>query len=130
MCPTRRIPNVGFWPDREARSAGSKRPEADIRVEDLRPGSWQHAFAANAVFGRRSDLWCHCTDEGRSPRWREISMLDRIASIDDRSGALGRGLVAKFGPEWLCHATAGRTAADAGTGASRDHGSRADVPVL
>src|SRR5437867_6536584 len=90
-----------------------------------------HAIAANAVFGRRSELWCNYTDEGRSPRSQEVPICDRIASIDDHSAALGGGLFAELGSKCLCHDAAGRTAdSDAGARATRGHGSGADVPVL
>lgn len=64
-------------------------------------------------------------DEGRSPKSREAPIRDPIASIDDRFGGMGRGLVAELGAEWMCHA-----AADASARAARNHGSGTDVPVL
>ena len=48
-------------------------------------------------------MWCNSTDEGRSPGSPKVSIAD---PIDDRSRALGRGLVAELGSEWLCHPAA------------------------
>ncbi len=78
-------------------------------------------FAATAAFGCRSELWCNSTNDGRLPRSGEVSTPDRIASIDDRSGASGSGVVAELGSEWLCHAA---------VRAPRSHGSRANMPGL
>lgn len=64
-------------------------------------------------------------DEGRSPKPREAPIRDPIASVDDRFGDPGRGLVAELGAEWMCHAAAGASAR-----AARNHGSGADVPDL
>ena len=103
---------------------------ATWRAEHVRADSLLQSLAATAVFGCRSELWCNSTDEGPSPHSREVSMPDRIASIDDYSTTLGRGLLAKFSAKWLCHDATGCAAASACTGAPRRNGSGADMSVL
>src|SRR5438093_10352850 len=110
------------------RARGNARPAS--RDEAVRADGLQQVLAAPAVLGHRSELWCNSTDEERSPHSQKLSTPDQFQSIDDHSATFGRSLLAKFGFKWLYHDAAGRTAANAGSGALRSIDSNSGVSVL